>query len=197
MYFGKTIAVVVPAYNEQDCIGDTILNMPEIVDKIYVVDDASTDHTRDVIDSLDHNERMICIAHSENRGVGAAIASGYKAAINDNIDIMVVMAGDNQMDPSYMHHIVTPVATGEADYSKGNRVTSKEHSRGMSVWRQLGNLLLKHLTRIAAGNYTLQDPQDGYTEIATEHVMPVCCLVDYSVHGVIHEIHAGMYHYGT
>lgn len=165
MYQGKTIGVVVPVYNEELLITDTIKSIPEFVDKVYVVNDGSTDRTAEIIQSFNH-DRILCINHSKNRGVGAAITSGYKRAQEDNVDIVVVMDGDNQMDPEHMLELITPVVEGMADYTKGDRMSIAENHKGMSNWRRFGNWLLTWLTRIASRNFHISDPQNGYTAIS-------------------------------
>ncbi len=165
MYQGKTIGVVVPAFNEELLITDTIKSIPEFVDKVYVVNDGSTDRTAEIIQSFNH-DRILYINHSENRGVGAAITSGYKRAQEDNVDITVVMAGDNQMDPEHMLKLITPVVEGMADYAKGDRMSIADNHKDMSNWRRFGNWLLTWLTRIASRNFHINDPQNGYTAIS-------------------------------
>ena len=156
--------MVVPAYNEESLIRNTIETIPDFVDRIYVVDDASNDATLEIVQRF-VDFRMCAICHHQNRGVGAAIVTGYKKALEDGMDIAVVMAGDNQMDPAYLPNLLSPIIEGNADYTKGNRMSSREHLEGMSGWRRLGNWLLKWLTRIASGNYKIMDPQNGYTAI--------------------------------
>jgi len=167
MYKGKTVAVVCPAYNEELLIAETINSIPEYIDKIYVVNDSSIDKTAGIVKSLS-NGRLRLINHEVNKGVGAAISSGYKQVIEDNIDIAVVMAGDHQMDPSYLPALLAPVIEGKADYTKGDRVIMQKHKQGMTKFRSLGNWMLKWLTKIASGNYAINDPQDGYTAISRD-----------------------------
>ena len=101
MLDGKRVAVVVPAYNEEMLLPDTLTGIPTFVDRVYVVDDASTDEPptarrpRAAADS-----RVVLVEHERNRGVGAAIVTGYKRAIEERIDVTCVMAADNQMDPA-------------------------------------------------------------------------------------------------
>ncbi len=167
MHNGKTVAVVIPAFNEEELIADTLSSVPEFVDKLYVVNDGSTDRTADIVRSFNH-DRIFFIDHSENRGVGAAIVSGYRRALQDNIAIVVVMAGDNQMDPVHMLRLITPIADGTAGYSKGDRLSQPGNQTGMSRWRRFGNWQLTWLTRIASGNWHINDPQNGYTAISRE-----------------------------
>ncbi len=166
MYKKHKVGVVIPAYNEELLIAETIRSVPEFVDNIYVVNDGSTDGTAEIIESFNHE---ICyISHSENRGVGAAIISGYKQAVQDDVDVSVVMAGDNQMDPAYMTKLITPIIEEAADYSKGDRLSQPKNCTGMSNWRRFGNWLLNWLTWIATGNMYIHDPQNGYTAIALD-----------------------------
>ncbi len=166
MYQGKRIGVVVPTYNEERFIEEVFNTMPGYVDRIYVVDDASTDGTSRIISEVvGQNGRSEVLTHKENRGVGAAIVTGYKEALIEGVDIIAVMAGDNQMDPAELPKLLAPLIADSADYVKGNRMSNSDHLHGMTYWRRFGNWLLKWLTRIASGNYKLTDPQNGYTAI--------------------------------
>jgi len=165
MYREHTIGVVVPAYNESELIGETLASIPEYVDAVYAIDDASTDDTADIIENFD-DPRIVFIHHEKNSGVGAAIVSGYKRALEDGIDIAAVMAGDNQMDPEQLPHLLDPIIEDRADYTKGNRLLSSEYRTGMSNWRFFGNAILTFLTKIGSGYWQMMDPQNGYTAIS-------------------------------
>jgi len=165
MYREHTIGVVVPAYNESELIGETLASIPEYVDVIYAVDDASVDDTPDIIKNF-NDPRIVFIRHEKNSGVGAAIISGYKRARDDGIDIVAVMAGDNQMDPEQLPHLLDPIIDGRAEYTKGNRLLSPEYRKGMSKWRFFGNAILTLLTKIGSGYWQMMDPQNGYTAIS-------------------------------
>ena len=169
MYKGKTVNVVVPAYNEEEFIELVINNVPDYIDKIYMVNDASTDHTYQIAsNNVKHNGKLVIVTHKENKGVGAAIVTGYKKVLEDNTDIAVVLAGDNQMNPEYLPELLNPIVEGKADYAKGNRLSRFEHRRGMSYWRFIGNWVLTLLTQIASGYWRIKDPQNGYTAISKE-----------------------------
>jgi glycosyltransferase involved in cell wall biosynthesis len=167
MYKGKKLAIVVPAYNEENLIEETIKSLPDYADLIYVVDDGSKDRTRDIVMPY-VNGTIKLLGDTMNRGVGAAIVAGYKRALEDGMDIAVVMAGDNQMDKNHLPDLLEPVISGKADYSKGNRLSKYVHRKGMSNWRFFGNWLLTLLTKIASGYWHIGDPQNGYTAITAE-----------------------------
>ncbi len=167
MYRDKKIASVVPAFNEEMLIKDTIVSIPEFVDRIYVVNDCSADRTAEIIEALrKEDKRVICINHERNRGVGAAIVSGYKKALEEGIDIVAIMAGDNQMDPAFLKSFLDPIVDGKADYTKGNRLFSTGSRNGMSKWRFFGNTMLTFLTKFSSGYWQMADPQNGYTAIS-------------------------------
>ena len=167
MYKNKTIAVVVPAHNEEVLIVRVIDTMPDYIDKIIIVNDASTDNTRAVLEQqAEHNRKLAIITHKTNQGVGGAIATGYKHARDLAIDVTVVMAGDAQMDPADLPAIVDPVVDDEADYTKGNRLFRGESWKLIPHYRYLGNSSLSFLTKIASGYWHIADSQCGYTAIS-------------------------------
>ena len=167
MYKKHTISAVVPAYNEELLIKKTLASIPDYVDRIYVIDDSSVDNTCKEIEGCAHSDpRIHLIKHEKNGGVGAAIVSGYKQSLEDDVDIAVVLAGDNQMDPTQMPRLIEPIIEGRADYTKGNRLLTKEYREGMSRFRFIGNAILTLFTKIASGYWQLMDPQNGYTAIS-------------------------------
>ncbi|WP_283403943.1 glycosyltransferase family 2 protein [Halorubrum sp. DM2] len=251
MYRGATVAVVVPAYNEAGFVGEVIETVPRFVDRVYVVDDCSTDDTwaeiRETLSGFEGSERpggllrpivdgaetvtdgsgaitdgsgaitdgseavaggsgpiddgprpvpdglkpawrdrivardarsgtalpdrhIVALRHRENTGVGGAIKTGYRNAAGDaaGVDVVAVMNGDGQMDPTILDRIIDPVVNGDSHYAKGNRLRHTEYRRDMSVWRTFGNFLLTGLTRIASGYWGMTDPQNGYTAISRE-----------------------------
>lgn len=161
--------VVVPAWDEAPRIGRVLAGIPSWVDAIVVVDDASRDGTADVARATG-DRRVDVLSHRANRGVGAAIVSGYKRAatlVSGARDAFVVMAGDGQMNPVDLSAVVAPVALGEADYVKGTRFGTRRHRRAMPAARLLGGLALSWATSKAIG-IPISDSQCGYTAIARE-----------------------------
>jgi glycosyltransferase involved in cell wall biosynthesis len=169
MFQGKKIGVTVPAYNEEAFIPSVVQNMPSYVDRVYLVNDCSTDGTRHVMSEMCRdNGKLVMVNHETNKGVGAAIATGYKKCLEDGMDIAVVMAGDDQMDPVELPKLLSPIINGEAGYSKGNRMSSLRHMKGMPLWRRFGNWLLRWATRVSSGNYEVMDPQNGYAAASAD-----------------------------
>ena len=181
MFEGKSVAVVVPCYNEVDQISKVLETMPDFVDSIIVVDDASRDGTAEIVRGAIEARRqgdlpagqqrtgeIELLTHEVNRGVGAAIVTGYKLAVRRQIDITAVMAGDGQMDPKQLRLLLMPLADGEADYTKANRLFYRRAWDVIPRSRYLGNAFLSMLTKIASGYWHVADSQTGYTAISLE-----------------------------
>jgi glycosyltransferase involved in cell wall biosynthesis len=165
MLEGRRVAVVVPAFDEEKLIVTTLAGIPEFVDRVIVVDDASRDGTTAAAGGTG-DERVEVITHDKNRGVGAAIVTGYKRALEEEIDVTCVMAGDNQMDPDDLEAIAGPVARGEVEYAKANRLFTGRAWELIPRNRYLGNAVLSLLTKIASGYWHVADSQSGYTAVS-------------------------------
>lgn len=169
MWMQSRIAVIVPAWNEAPRIARVLRGVPEWVDTVVVVDDASADGTGEVARDVG-DPRVEVIRHSSNRGVGAAIATGYRRCAvrcGGPRDAFVVMAGDDQMDPADLPTVVTPIARGDADYVKGDRFRGPDAARAMPALRRVGGRAFSWATSIAIG-VPVSDSQCGYTAIARE-----------------------------
>ncbi len=175
MYKNKKIALVIPAYNEQKLIKPTLEHVPQTIDRVYVIDDASTDNMASVVRKIaEKDKRIRLIQHKQNKGVGAGIINGYMQAVKDKYDIAVVIGGDYQMDLKDLPNFLEPLVKGEADYTKGNRFL---HAGGipdvMPFKRLLGNSTLSLMAKMASGYYRLFDTQDGYTAITADAIRRV------------------------
>lgn len=167
MYKEKSVAVVIPCYNEGTQIMKVLETMPAIVDWMVVVNDLSKDNTAEVVEEArKQNKRVVLINHEVNQGVGGAIATGYKWAAEHAVDVAVVMAGDGQMDPSDLPALLDPVVSGEVDYCKGNRLNTRDAFEKIPKVRYFGNSILSLLTKIASGYWHVADSQTGYTAIS-------------------------------
>lgn len=168
MFQDKSVGVVVPCHNEERLIGRVIETMPDEVDRIFVVDDVSRDRTAAIVE--EYAERMPgrvrLVRHERNTGVGGAIVSGYKAAVEEGIELVAVMAGDAQMDPGDLPALLEPVASGRCDYSKGNRLFTDDAWNTVPRVRYLGNSALSLMTKTASGYWHIADSQTGYTVVS-------------------------------
>jgi glycosyltransferase involved in cell wall biosynthesis len=166
---GKTVAVVIPAYNEEKLIAATIAGIPDFVDRIVVVDDQSRDGTIAAVEGIE-DPRVELLKHERNEGVGAAIVTGYEHARDQRVDVTAVMAADNQMDPEDLRTLVAPVARGEVDYAKANRLFTGQAWQLIPRYRYLGNAVLSLLTKIASGYWHVADSQSGYTAVSLQYL---------------------------
>jgi glycosyltransferase involved in cell wall biosynthesis len=158
------IAVVIPAYRAAAHIESVLAGIPRFVRHVIVVDDASPDETRKIVErSTDPRVRVV--VHERNQGVGGAVLSGYDAAIAAGAEIIVKMDADDQMDPAYLSTLVRPIVRGEADYTKGNRFLHARQLDSMPLLRRIGNAGLSFLTKAASGYWNVFDPTNGYTAI--------------------------------
>lgn len=167
MYEGKTVGVVVPAFNEERLISKTLTTMPDFVDHIVVVNDGSKDRTGEIIAELQaEDSRIICVAHEVNKGLGQSLIDGYLKARELECAATAVMAGDAQMSPDDLPKVVEPICRGEVDYVKGNRLFHDDVVERMPTHRFVGNTGLSLLTKFATGYWHVMDPQCGYTAIS-------------------------------
>ena len=171
MFRELRVAVVIPAFNEELNVARTVRDVPAWVDHVLVVDDAS--HDRTFLEASRLRRRGLeVLQHPRNRGVGAAIATGYRRALELGVDAAVVMAGDGQMDPADLPALLEPVVAGRADYVKGNRFAHRDVWRVMPATRLAGNVALSLATKLTSGYWRLFDSQCGYT-VASRRALAV------------------------
>lgn len=166
---GVFVAVVIPAYRVENRILSVISSIPDYIDHIIVVDDASPDHTSDLVMSVS-NPKLHLIRHEKNQGVGGAMLSGYSFALSLGADIVVKVDGDGQMDLEYLPYLLEPIQSFHADYTKGNRFLHYEALKTMPFMRKFGNLSLTFFTKVASGYWNIFDPTNGYTAISAKRL---------------------------
>jgi glycosyltransferase involved in cell wall biosynthesis len=164
LYKGHSVAVAVPAYNEERLITSVIATMPAFVDTIIVVDDCSSDSTFEVVRST-NDPRTVLMSSGQNQGVGGATVLGYRKALDLGCDLVVKMDGDGQMRPEFLGKLLDPLIEDGYDYAKGNRFLAPEFLPQMPKFRLLGNVMLTFMTKLASGYWQIFDPQNGYTAI--------------------------------
>ncbi len=163
-YRDLTVAVVVPAHNEERLVARVVETCPELVDHVIVVDDASADMTSEAARATG-DQRLEVITLESNQGVGGAILTGHQRALALGADVSVVMAGDAQMDPDYLPTLLDPIADGDAQFTKANRFYAVGSFDGMPRHRVVGNVAMSFLVKAASGYWGLFDPLNGYTAI--------------------------------
>ncbi len=206
MYKGMTVGVVVPAHNEEAFVGRVIETVPEYVDRVYAVDDCSDDETwaeirryaeqanrkrlenATLADGGTSFESVVePIRHETNNGRGGAVKTGYRRALEDELDVIAVMDADGQMNPDMLSRIVAPVAEGWADYAKGTRLLHRDRKE-MSSWRFFGNSLLTYLTKISSGYWKMSDPQNGFTAISGDALSRIDISSLYDDYGFLNDV---------
>ncbi|MEL6768666.1 MAG: glycosyltransferase family 2 protein [Pseudomonadota bacterium] len=161
------IGVVIPCFKVRSHVLDVIGAIGPEVDRIYAVDDCCPVRSGDLIEQAVSDPRVTVLRHSVNKGVGGAVVTGYRAALNDELDIVVKVDGDGQMDPALIPLFISPIVAGEADYAKGNRFFSSTAIKNMPWLRLIGNAALSFMTKLSSGYWSVFDPTNGYTAIHT------------------------------
>lgn len=159
------IAVVIPSYRVKQHVLDVIGAVPRFVSRIYVIDDDCPDGSGEHVERECRDLRVRVLRHTENQGVGGAVMTGYQAAMEEGMDIIVKIDGDGQMNPAQIPGFLEPILMGEADYTKGNRFFELERVREMPRLRLFGNAVLSFLTKLSSGYWDIFDPTNGYTAI--------------------------------
>lgn len=159
------IAVIIPCFRVNKYILDVISGIGSEVWRIYVVDDKCPEDSGIYVEENCQDQRVVVLWHEFNQGVGAAVMTGYRAAIADGAEVIVKVDGDGQMDPSLIPNFIDPILAGEADYTKGNRFIDLEKIREMPKARLFGNTVLSFMTKLSSGYWDLFDPTNGYTAI--------------------------------
>ena len=163
------VVIIIPAYRVERDIKNVLHSLPDYIKHILVVDDASPDSTADVITALYNSDmRLSLIRHSHNQGVGGAMISGFKKALELGAQIVIKIDGDGQMDSAYIPALITPLIQGKADYTKGNRFRDFSSLQNMPFIRRIGNLGLSFLTKAATGYWNIFDPTNGFFAIRAE-----------------------------
>jgi dolichol-phosphate mannosyltransferase len=167
MLDGNKIAVAIPAYNVAAPIAGVIAAMPDCVDRIYVIDDASPDDIAACVEKL-ANPRVGLIHHRKNQGVGGATATGMLRALSAGYDSIVKCDGDGQMDPADIPQLLQPLLQGTAEHAKGSRFHHFRALNKMPKWRFVGNIGLTFLTKMASGYWNVLDPVNGFLATRAE-----------------------------
>jgi glycosyltransferase involved in cell wall biosynthesis len=164
MYRGRTIFVVIPAYNVAGHIAQVVKGVPDFVDRIVVVNDTSTDDTLEVLARIP-DPRLTVRSHPTNQGVGGAMVTGFRVALEEGAGVVVKMDGDGQMDPGQLSALLDPIVKDGYAYAKGNRFLSENQLRSMPKSRLIGTFVLTFLTKLVSGYWYIFDPVNGFIAI--------------------------------
>ncbi len=165
------LSIVVPVYNENATLGEIIRRVVSVdvgMDKeVIIVDDGSTDGTRDLYDSIRaaYPEGLIRVyLHEKNQGKGAALRTGFAQATGD---IVLVQDADLEYDPKDYHRLLKPILDGRADVVYGSRFVGSEEHRVLFFWHMVGNRLLTLMSN-ALTNLNLTDMETCYKVFRAE-----------------------------
>ena len=156
---------VIPCYKVKAHILKVLAKTPPWVEGIVCVDDACPDGSGDFILAHATDPRVVVVKLPKNLGVGGATLAGYREAEQRGAEVLVKVDGDDQMDLAYAPQMVAPILLGEADYTKGNRITSMSHLQEMPIIRVLGNSALSFAAKLSTGYWNIFDPTNGFTAI--------------------------------
>lgn len=166
MYNGQKIAVAIPCYKVEQHLQQVIAGLPPFIDSILLVDDCSPDGTPALVDRLADGSRIVAIHHPQNKGVGGAMKTAFRKAMEMEADVVVKLDGDGQMDASYIAPLVE--ALEGADFAKGNRLFNRQMLRRMPAIRRIGNMGVGFMVKAASGYWNVSDPVNGFFAIRTK-----------------------------
>ena len=161
------ISVVIPTYKVSKHIKDVVDALPNFIDNIIVVDDKCPQESSNIVKNLD---KVVLVNHNINQGVGGAVISGYRKALELNSDVVVKVDGDGQMDSKYIESLILPLIENKADYTKGNRFNDFQALNSMPKIRLFGNSVLSFMVKVASGYWNIMDPTNGFTAITSKAI---------------------------
>jgi len=168
MIKNKKIAIVIPSYKVKKFLKKVVLELPEFIDFIIIVDDKCPEFSYKEVEGI---KKVYIVHHKENQGVGGAVVSGYKKAIELEADIIIKVDGDGQMDSNYILPLIQPLLDNKADYTKGNRFRDFKALKAMPKIRLFGNSVLSFLIKMASGYWYVMDPTNGFIAITKDTLL--------------------------
>lgn len=171
-----TLSVLIPAYNEKNSIREVIRAVEKsspgnLRKEIIIVDDCSTDGTRDILKALEREGRYKIFYQERNRGKGAALRTGFRHATGD---FVIIQDADLEYDPREVGIMLGPLLDGKADVVYGSRLAGGSPHRVLLFWHYVGNKILTTLSNVLT-NLNLTDIETGYkafTRSAIEKISP-------------------------
>ncbi len=168
------LSVIIPCFNEINTIGtiiEAVRKSPYENKEIIIVDDCSTDGTREKLRNEFENSGLVAkiLYHERNRGKGAALRTGFKAATGD---IVIVQDADLEYDPNQYSHIIDPIINGRADVVFGSRFMGGQPHRVVYFWHRVGNGFLTLLSNVFT-NLNLTDMETCYKAFRREIIQSI------------------------
>ena len=151
--------VVIPVFNEEKSIFDIINKVFNHCDKIIVVNDCSTDGSKEILESI-NNDNLIIVTNKKNLGIGGATKVGIKKALEIGAEIIIKFDGDGQHSSNDIPEFINLIENENYDFIKGNRFKSSISQ--MPAVKILGNLISTNLQKIVTGNFSVSDPNNGF-----------------------------------
>jgi hypothetical protein len=185
---GFCLSVVIPIYNERDTIDDIIeqVRAVPIPKQLILVDDFSTDGTREILANYEASEGITVLYHSRNCGKGAAIKTGFRHVKGD---VVIIQDADLEYDPSEYPRLIQPILEGKADVVFGSRFLGDGPHRVLYYWHYLGNRLLTTLSN-AFTNLNLTDMETCYKVMRREIVDAITPTLKQNRFGIEPEVTA-------
>jgi dolichol-phosphate mannosyltransferase len=168
-FHAHCIAAVIPCYRVEREIESVLRTIPPFIRHIIVVDDASPDSTAELVSvTANGDSRILLVRHPSNQGVGGAMITGYRKALELGAQVVVKIDGDGQMDMEHLPRLLQPLIDGKADYTKGNRFRDFTSLQQMPFIRRVGNMGLGFLAKAATGYWHMFDPTNGFNAIRSD-----------------------------
>ncbi len=161
----KKVFVIIPCYRVKKHIEMVIGAIGNEVNTILVIDDCCPEGSGRYVKETVTDPRVIVLFNEVNKGVGGAVITGYRKALELGATVCVKVDGDGQMDPKLIPSIIKPILSGQADYVKGNRFYSLYDVSRMPKVRLFGNTVLSFMSKFSSGYWSLFDPTNGFTAI--------------------------------
>lgn len=212
MYKHLKTAVVIPAYNEEELIGQTIEKLPDFIDYIIAVNDGSKDKTLSILRELEKKHKKLHVLDNEtNSGIGYTLIRGYKHALEKtDADVVGIVAGDDQFDTKYLGPMLDDLIKYDCDYIKASRFFHRQAFKTMPKYRQIGNVFISLLTKFSTGYYSVTDITNGcgfltrnilekvnFDFVRTRYDYETSMLTALSIAGAKVKDHAVPAHYGN
>lgn len=163
----ELITIIIPYYNASNQILNVIKAIPTYINYLVIVNDCSKESLPidEINATLNNVTQLIILKNNVNLGVGGATKLGFQKSLDLKSRVTIKVDADNQMDLSYLPHLIKPLVKNKADFAKGNRFRDFKSLEKMPLTRRFGNLILSFLIKVATGYWNIFDPTNGFFAI--------------------------------